>query len=159
MWHFVLIICAATPLFAAEGFIKDRLVLAWRVHMTDSLVSAFFANEAYYRIVHMGGVDNPDQRITQDVDAFVTSSTAVMAVLISKLFNCVAFGGAAPITSCWPLSEALSGRFTHLGVRSTPNGCVCRVHPPSNLPMERAVSGCGAPQACCGASRLPSWAS
>ena len=84
LWHFVAIILAATPLFALEDFVIDRFALAWRTHLTETITAAFFANEAYYRVVHMGGVDNPDQRITQDVDSFATSSTKVMNTLVSK---------------------------------------------------------------------------
>ena len=91
MRQFVGIILVAMPLFALEDFVIDTFALAWRVHMTDNLVAAFFANEAYYRVVHMGSVDNPDQRITQDVDSFTSSSTKVMNALVTKVFNVAAF--------------------------------------------------------------------
>jgi ABC-type uncharacterized transport system fused permease/ATPase subunit len=91
----VLIICAAAPLFALDDFVQNRLILAWRRFLTDSLMTAFFSNEAYYRIIHMGGIDNPDQRITQDVAAFVESSTSIISILVSKIFNCIAFAGVS----------------------------------------------------------------
>ena len=84
----------ATPLFALEDFAQDRFVLAWRVYLTELITSAFFANEAYYRVVHIGSVDNPDQRIAQDVSQFVSTSARVINTLVSKLFNCIAFAGA-----------------------------------------------------------------
>eukprot|EP00955_Chlamydomonas_euryale_P038414 351099-Chlamydomonas_euryale.AAC.2 len=38
-----------------------------------------------------GGVDNPDQRICDDVGAFCRSSTALTLSLVKKVFNCAAF--------------------------------------------------------------------
>jgi ABC-type uncharacterized transport system fused permease/ATPase subunit len=131
IWHFVLIIIAATPLFALETFVQDRVTLAWRTHLTNSLVSGFFANNAYYRVVHMGQVDNPDQRITQDVAAFVQSSMAIISLLVSRVFNCVAFAGVL-----WSVSPRLVGILilyctigtwlttSVFGRRYAPNTCV-----------------------------------
>ena len=96
----MLIIIAATPLFALEDFVKERLILAWRTHLTESLLAGFFADAAYYRVVHLGQVDNPDQRITQDVAAFVRSSTEVVSLIFSKVLNCAAFAGVRLICVC-----------------------------------------------------------
>jgi vitamin B12/bleomycin/antimicrobial peptide transport system ATP-binding/permease protein len=64
------------------------------VHLTERITAAFFASDAYYRVVHMGQVDNPDQRIAQDVSTFVESSARVINVVVSKIFNVIAFSGA-----------------------------------------------------------------
>ena len=94
MRHFVGIIVVAVPLFALEDFAQDQFILAWRIFMFDTLVTAFYANEAYYRVVHMGKIDNPDQRITQDVAQFVASSATVLNALVSRVFSVCAFAGA-----------------------------------------------------------------
>jgi ABC-type uncharacterized transport system fused permease/ATPase subunit len=39
------------------------------------------------------GVDNPDQRICQDVRSFVKSSTELLMLVLKKLFSCAAFAG------------------------------------------------------------------
>lgn len=41
----------------------------------------------------LGGIDNPDQRICDDVAAFIRSSLALTLTLCRKIFNCVAFAG------------------------------------------------------------------
>lgn len=40
-----------------------------------------------------GGIDNPDQRICDDVASFVRSSVSLTLSLARKLFNCIAFAG------------------------------------------------------------------
>ncbi|GFR44756.1 hypothetical protein Agub_g6087, partial [Astrephomene gubernaculifera] len=41
----------------------------------------------------LGGVDNPDQRICDDVGSFTRSSVALSLTVCRKVFNCVAFAG------------------------------------------------------------------
>ena len=50
-----------------------------------------------------GGIDNPDQRITDDVRLFVTQSTAFTLQLTAKVFNMAAFCGvlAAMLVVLW----------------------------------------------------------
>lgn len=102
VWHFVGIISVAAPLFALSEWVQMRLTLAWRLHMTDLIVRAFFSDAAYYRVIHMSGIDNPDQRITQDVASFVDSSTNLLSIIAKKVFNCVAFAGVL-----WEISPRL----------------------------------------------------
>ncbi len=40
-----------------------------------------------------GAVDNPDQRICDDVAAFVRASTDICLSFVKKVINCVAFAG------------------------------------------------------------------
>eukprot|EP00892_Ulva_mutabilis_P009492 jgi/Ulvmu1/6915/UM031_0122.1 len=102
VWHYVAIIAAAVPLFALQDFVEERLVLAWRAYLTDVLCAAFFRSAAYYRVVHMDGVDNPDQRISQDVAAFVADSTVLGFGVIQKACNCAAF-----VHVLWTISPRL----------------------------------------------------
>lgn len=47
---FVIIICIAAPLFSFNGFVEDRLVLAWRAYLTRHLMRSYFNNRAYFKI-------------------------------------------------------------------------------------------------------------
>ncbi|KXZ43307.1 hypothetical protein GPECTOR_95g696 [Gonium pectorale] len=54
-----------------------------------------FAASPASAAAHCGGIDNPDQRICDDVGSFVRSSVSLSLTLCRKLFNCVAFAGNA----------------------------------------------------------------
>ncbi|KAI8468733.1 MAG: hypothetical protein J3K34DRAFT_522735 [Monoraphidium minutum] len=49
-----------------------------------------------------GGVDNPDQRICEDIRNYVRSSVAVSLLLVKKVLNCAAFAGVL-----WGISPRL----------------------------------------------------
>jgi ABC-type uncharacterized transport system fused permease/ATPase subunit len=74
---------------------ESHLVLGWRTYLTSQMCKAFFREHTYYQVVHTEGIDNPDQRIQQDVASFVSTSTGVGLRLTQTVFNCVAFGGVS----------------------------------------------------------------
>ena len=108
---FVAIICIAAPLFALSGFVEARLSLAWRVYLVDRLLKMYFDHKSHqwspflhetwsHRTffllnAHADQVDNPDQRICDDIHSFVAASVLLTMNLSRKIFNCVAFAGAS----------------------------------------------------------------
>ena len=55
----------------ADIYLTQRFVIAWRVWLTDRLTGDWLDGRAYYRGNFIDGtIDNPDQRIQQDVDIF-----------------------------------------------------------------------------------------
>ena len=51
------------------------------------------ANRAYFDLKMDGKLDNPDQRICEDVSSFVENTVEIIALLSSKFLNIVGFTG------------------------------------------------------------------
>ena len=82
---------------------RDRLGLAWRRWLTDSLVERYFSDRAFYLINQFNPeVDNPDQRIAEDVRSFTQESLTLMLVVVGSLLELVAFSGVL-----WGISREL----------------------------------------------------
>ena len=94
------IIAVAAPLFALSDWVEDRLKLAWRAWLASRLMGDYFGNAAFYRL-HLvtaadcaagddpgaavaATVDNPDQRICDDVTEFAESSVALAIGVVSR---------------------------------------------------------------------------
>lgn len=108
---FAWLIVVAAPLFSFSSWVEERLVLAWRAHLTRHLARAYFSDRSFYHIqMHsdagsgglegpageaaggsVGPIDNPDQRICDDVASFVRASVSLGLSVCRKIFNCVAF--------------------------------------------------------------------
>lgn len=94
------VVAAAAPLFAVSDWVEDRFRLAWRNWLTGHLLDEYFGDVAFYRL-HLapGGcdgtarVDNPDQRICDDVTEFAEISVKLTIGVIGKLFQMAAFSG------------------------------------------------------------------
>jgi vitamin B12/bleomycin/antimicrobial peptide transport system ATP-binding/permease protein len=56
-------------------YLTQRFILAWRVWLTGHLTDDWLEGRAYYRDLFIDStIDNPDQRIQQDVDIFTANS-------------------------------------------------------------------------------------
>ena len=81
------------PIVAFYGYVQDYLGMRWRQWMTDTFLRNYFANRSYYEIESRSAIDNPDQRITEDIRAFTRTSLTFLLILLSSLMDLVSFSG------------------------------------------------------------------
>lgn len=96
----------AVPVGVFYRYCAERLALLWRLWMTNILVSRFFFNRAYYRLRMSERVDNPDQRISEDVRSFTTGVLGYLLTLINSGVTLFAFTGVL-FTISWKLPVVL----------------------------------------------------
>jgi len=96
---------AATGLFLAVmlGFVlvstyriyaRQALEIRWRRGLTAHYLERWVSGQAYCQAkLHGGEVDNPDQRIAEDVREFVASALGLSLSLLSALTTLLSFGG------------------------------------------------------------------
>ncbi|SRR5579885_2704189 len=84
-------------------YLGSLLYIEWREWLTHYFVDAGFAHRAFYRMGAVGKVDNPDQRISDDLSSFV-SSTLTLSVTV--LFAIA--GVATYFAILWSISAALA---------------------------------------------------
>ncbi len=96
------VIVAYIPLFAGANYLIDLLGLFWRRWLTGRFLDNYFRDRAYYKLTSSGEIDNPDQRISQDVRSFTQDSLTFLLVTISSLFQVIGFGG-----ELWTISYPL----------------------------------------------------
>ena len=73
--NFAVGLAVATPLTVLYTWQRQRLALNWREWMTTELARQYYTDQAYYKIEIDREIDNPDQRITEDVTAFTKASS------------------------------------------------------------------------------------
>lgn len=99
-----LLILVVTPLQVFYGYLRTRLALLWRNWLSSSLFNGYFANNAYYKLLRNKEVDNPDQRMTQDVDSFCNSSVGLFISILDAVVNVSMMFGVL-----WAISPLLTG--------------------------------------------------
>jgi vitamin B12/bleomycin/antimicrobial peptide transport system ATP-binding/permease protein len=91
------------PLFAGYVYLRDRLGLQWRNWLTHHLMDRYFKNRAFYELNHStANIDNPDQRIAEDVKSFTQDSLTLLLAVVDSVLAIAAFGGVL-----WSISKAL----------------------------------------------------
>jgi len=81
---------------------EDRLGLLWRTFITKRVIGIYLAKGTYYRLDHSSDLENPDQRIAEDVRAFTTTTVSFVVMLLNSSVTIVAFSGVV-----WSISPAL----------------------------------------------------
>ena len=62
---------------------QDRLALLWRQWLTWHLVDEYLSGHAYYRIKVRAEIDNPDQRMCEDVRTYTSTLLSFFLVLLN----------------------------------------------------------------------------
>lgn len=73
-------------------YLQQRFVIKWRENLNNDMLHRWMSNKSYYRTYYLDSpIDNPDQRIQQDVVSFATLSLELTLGLISSMVSVVAF--------------------------------------------------------------------
>ena len=100
--RYTAILVGAVPIYALYFSVRDTLGLRWRRWLTDHFLARYFDQRAYYRLTAASGIDNPDQRIAEDINAFTQQSLYFSMVVIGSLMQLIAFAGVL-----WMISQGL----------------------------------------------------
>jgi ABC-type uncharacterized transport system fused permease/ATPase subunit len=72
-------------------YIRNLLYIDWRSYMTENFIRRYLENRAYYGIQISGAVDNPDQRIQEDLSMFVLSAITISWEFFSSIGHLLLF--------------------------------------------------------------------
>jgi putative ATP-binding cassette transporter len=72
-------------------FSEERLRLLWRAWLTGALIDRYLSNNAFYRLQANAEIDNPDERITEDVKAYTTTTLSFFLLSLNAVITSVAF--------------------------------------------------------------------
>jgi putative ATP-binding cassette transporter len=96
------ILVVAVPIYAFYYYVRDKLGIYWRRWLTRNFLGSYFSNRAYYELNASTEIDNPDQRVAEDINTFTQRSLYFLLVLVGALLDLVAFSGVL-----WSISTEL----------------------------------------------------
>ncbi len=97
-------------------YLQQMLQIRWRRWMTKSYLSRWLGRQSYYRMQFLDKpTDNPDQRISQDIESFIDLTLTLSIQLLNSVATLVSF-----IAILWALSGTLSFSVGSLGIVSIP---------------------------------------
>jgi putative ATP-binding cassette transporter len=83
-------------------YTEERLGLLWREWLTARLIAVYLGHRGYYRLKEGRHVDNPDQRIHEDVRAFTSTTLSFFLMFLNGAITVAAFSGVL-----WSISPIL----------------------------------------------------
>lgn len=102
LFMFLGVLVVATPVSALFDYVRKLLGINWRLWLTGHYLRRYFADRAYYHINNDREIDNPDQRISQDIASFTGTSLDFLSLIVSSLIQLIAFIGIL-----WSISKIL----------------------------------------------------
>eukprot|EP00249_Psilotum_nudum_P019521 c27291_g1_i3 orf=121-2163(+) len=81
------------PVFVLRDYGRDILALRWRTWMTSYYIDRYFENRAFYQIQLRSLIDNPDQRIVDDLNSFSGTALSFALAVFSATIDLISFSG------------------------------------------------------------------
>ena len=104
LWQFTLLAFAYIGVAVYRLYLQQMLQIEWRTWLNERFLADWLRDRAYYRLQFLDrGTDNPDQRIAEDLNYFVTNTLSLGLGLLSSVVTLVSF-----VTILWTLSGAVT---------------------------------------------------
>ena len=98
----LIVLAFAVPAYAFYYYMRDAFSNHWRRWLTHRFLDGYLSERKYYEIGAGGDIDNPDQRISEDINTFTGRSTHFLLIFIGSLMQLVAFSAVL-----WSISKML----------------------------------------------------
>jgi vitamin B12/bleomycin/antimicrobial peptide transport system ATP-binding/permease protein len=89
--YFSMIASSGVILTVYALYFNQMLQIRWRRWLTEKYLNAWLANRAYYQIQLKSAIDNPDQRISEDVQLFTTQACTLGLGLFTSIVGMASF--------------------------------------------------------------------
>jgi ABC-type uncharacterized transport system fused permease/ATPase subunit len=77
--------------FVLRDYARETLSLRWRSWMTSYYMKRYFKNRTFYKIQSQSLIDNPDQRINDDLSAFTGTALAFSLTFLNAAVDLISF--------------------------------------------------------------------
>lgn len=106
-WRTVLVALGGIIIFSfvnsGYGYMQQTIAIYWRRWLTHHFLNQYFSNRAFYELSTSNQeIDNPDQRIAEDITSFCQQSILSLVSIIESIFIVIAFSSIL-----WSISKNL----------------------------------------------------
>ncbi len=93
-------LASVTLLVGFSKFVRKQIALDWYQWLNNQILSKYLSNRAYYKINFKSDVDNPDQRISQEIAPLTKNALSFSATFLEKVLEMATF-----LIILWSLSQ------------------------------------------------------
>ncbi|WYL93608.1 MAG: ATP-binding cassette domain-containing protein [Gloeotrichia echinulata IR180] len=95
----VALICV-TLLVGISKFVRKQIALDWYEWLSNQILAKYFSNRAYYKINFKSDIDNPDQRLAQEIEPIPRNALSFSATFLEKVLEMAVF-----LIIVWSISQ------------------------------------------------------
>ncbi|PMB02673.1 ABC transporter ATP-binding protein [Fischerella thermalis CCMEE 5198] len=90
---FLGILLIGVPILALKTYLQAQLSLSWRQWLTTYFLNQYLHQRNFYHLTTTSDIDNPDQRIAEDIQNFTQQSLYFAVVLCDSILLLIGFSG------------------------------------------------------------------
>ncbi len=94
LFTYLALLVSAIPIIVLYRYSRLKLGLFWREWLTKRFLSRYFDRRSYYELDSNASnteIDNPDQRITEDVFSFTSTTLTFLLDVLDSVLNLISF--------------------------------------------------------------------
>jgi vitamin B12/bleomycin/antimicrobial peptide transport system ATP-binding/permease protein len=103
LWVYGGVFVIGTAIVVIRTYSRELLGVYWREWLTKNLLQRYLEHKSYYQINAQKEIDNPDQRLAEDINTFTSTSLILLLSILSSVITLVSFVGVL-----WAISSSLS---------------------------------------------------
>jgi putative ATP-binding cassette transporter len=100
----LLTLAVAVPSYAFYYYMRDLFANQWRRWLTGRFLDGYLKGRKYYELGSDSEIDNPDQRISEDINTFTGRSIHFLLIFLGSIMQLLAFSAVL-----WSISHLLVG--------------------------------------------------
>ncbi|MEH2375493.1 MAG: ABC transporter ATP-binding protein/permease, partial [Nostoc sp.] len=87
LWLSSLIILVMVILITFLRYVRKKITLDWYKWLNNHILDKYLSNQAYYKINFQSDIDNPDQRLSQEIEPITSSALRFSTALLEKVLE------------------------------------------------------------------------
>lgn len=87
LWISTLIIVVIVLLVTFLKYVRKKIALDWYKWLNNHTLEKYLSNQAYYKINFNSGIDNPDQRLSQEIEPITISALRFSSTFLEKVLE------------------------------------------------------------------------
>lgn len=103
LWISTLLIVVITLLVALSRYVRKKIALDWYKWLNNNIIEKYLSNQAYYKINFQSNIDNPDQRLSQEIEPITSSALRFSVTFLEKILEMISF-----VIILWTISTEIA---------------------------------------------------
>ncbi len=103
LWISMLVLVVETLLIASSKFVRKKIALDWYKWLNNHTLEKYFSNRAYYKINFKSNIDNPDQRLSQEIEPITSNALNFSTTFLEKILQITSF-----LIIIWTISQQIA---------------------------------------------------
>ncbi|MFB2895993.1 ABC transporter ATP-binding protein/permease [Aerosakkonemataceae cyanobacterium BLCC-F50] len=99
----IVVLLFVTLLTGFSNFVRKQIALDWYKWLNNQTLNKYLSKRAYYKINFRPDIDNPDQRISQEIEPITSNALSFSATFLEKILEMITF-----LVIIWIISKEIA---------------------------------------------------